>query len=107
MAILDCLPPFIHLSTSDDKSPKHPNICSKPITYQTETLLELYKETIHKFAMDLIIMEKVDLENGVGCRKPCTQTLYNVKMKSNLNGNFDKNWINIAFSDEIQACQAS
>ena len=107
MAILDCLPPFIHLTNSDNKSPKHPNICSKPITYQTETLLELSKETIYTFANDLMFMEKVDLENEVGCRKPCTQTLYNVKIKSNLNGNFDKNWINIAFSDEIQACEAS
>lgn len=70
-------------------------------------MLEVAKETLYTFANELMIMEKVSLEEAVDCSKPCTQTLYNVKIKSNLNGDFDKNWINIAFSDEIQECQAS
>ena len=48
------------------------------------------------------VMEKVDLENGAGCGKPCTQALYNVKIRSNENVDFDKSWISIAFSPKIQ-----
>ena len=102
MVFLGCLPPWFHLSHTYNKSHNHLSFCRKPIKYQNITELENAKETLGKFANDMKVMEKVDLENGAGCGKPCTQALYNVKIRSNENVDFDKSWISIAFSPKIQ-----
>ena len=103
MTMLGCVPPIIpSLSLSNNKSNTHQIICSKPISYQNLTMLELAKENLNSFANGLRIMEKVDLETAVDCSAPCTKAVYNVKISSSETADFKESWMNIAFLDEIQ-----